>query len=152
VRRHVLTVEKPGRNEHEGAGALGHRTGLFDALAELQPSTSEQIAAAAGLNERYVREWLGAIVTSRVVTSAAAAASCSRSSRRVIRTAASSASLYTISCMHCMTVSLAQGGEGGGAMWGEKKTREYLQRAGFRSITTKKLAHDVQNNWYVVSK
>ena len=35
--------------------------------------------------------------------------------------------LYTVSCMHCMTVSLAQGGEGLGAMWGEEKTREYLR-------------------------
>jgi 2-polyprenyl-3-methyl-5-hydroxy-6-metoxy-1,4-benzoquinol methylase len=60
--------------------------------------------------------------------------------------------LYTISCMHCMTVSLAQGGEGLGAMWGEEKTREYLQRAGFRSTTTHRLAHDIQNNWYVVMK
>ena len=60
--------------------------------------------------------------------------------------------LYTISCLHCMTVSLAQGGEGLGAMWGEEKTREYLARAGFREVTTKKLAHDVQNNWYVVRK
>ena len=60
--------------------------------------------------------------------------------------------LYTISCMHCMTVSLAQGGEGLGAMWGEEKTREYLQAAGFRSITTHRLAHDIQNNWYVVRK
>jgi 2-polyprenyl-3-methyl-5-hydroxy-6-metoxy-1,4-benzoquinol methylase len=60
--------------------------------------------------------------------------------------------LYTVSCMHCMTVSLAQGGEGLGAMWGEEKTREYLQRAGFRSITTHRLAHDIQNNWYVVIK
>jgi 2-polyprenyl-3-methyl-5-hydroxy-6-metoxy-1,4-benzoquinol methylase len=60
--------------------------------------------------------------------------------------------LYAVSCMHCMTVSLAQGGEGLGAMWGEEKTREYLQRAGFRSVTTHKLAHDIQNNWYVVTK
>jgi ubiquinone/menaquinone biosynthesis C-methylase UbiE len=60
--------------------------------------------------------------------------------------------LYAISCMHCMTVSLAQGGEGLGAMWGEEKTREYLHRAGFRSITTHRLAHDIQNNWYVVTK
>jgi 2-polyprenyl-3-methyl-5-hydroxy-6-metoxy-1,4-benzoquinol methylase len=58
--------------------------------------------------------------------------------------------LYTVSCMHCMTVSLAQNGEGLGAMWGEKKTREYLERAGFTSIETKRLAHDIQNNWYVV--
>jgi hypothetical protein len=49
-----------------------------------------------------------------------------------------------------MTVSLAQGGEGVGAMWGEQKTREYIGRAGFRSVETKTLAHDVQNNWYVV--
>lgn len=60
--------------------------------------------------------------------------------------------LYAISCMHCMTVSLAQGGEGLGAMWGEEKTREYLRQAGFRSITTHRLAHDIQNNWYVVTK
>ena len=60
--------------------------------------------------------------------------------------------LYTISCMHCMTVSLAQGGEGLGAMWGQEKTREYLTRAGFRSIEKNELAHDVQNLWYVVRK
>jgi len=60
--------------------------------------------------------------------------------------------LYTVSCMHCMTVSLAQGGEGLGAMWGEEKTREYLERAGFRSVETHRLAHDIQNNWYVVRK
>jgi len=60
--------------------------------------------------------------------------------------------LYTISTMHCMTVSLAQGGEGLGAMWGEEKTRDYLAQAGFRSIATNQLAHDIQNNWYVVRK
>jgi 2-polyprenyl-3-methyl-5-hydroxy-6-metoxy-1,4-benzoquinol methylase len=60
--------------------------------------------------------------------------------------------LYTASCMHCMTVSLAQGGEGLGAMWGEERAREYLARAGFRSVETKNLAHDIQNNWYVVRK
>jgi hypothetical protein len=60
--------------------------------------------------------------------------------------------LYTISCMHCMTVSLAQGGEGLGAMWGEEKTREYLQKAGLSAIETHRLAHDIQNNWCVVRK
>ncbi len=53
--------------------SLGHRTGLFDTLATLPPSTSEQIAAAAGLNERYVREWLGAMVTGRIMEYDAAA-------------------------------------------------------------------------------
>ncbi len=60
--------------------------------------------------------------------------------------------LYTISCMHCMTVSLAQDGEGLGAMWGEELTRDYLRRAGFVLVTTHRLAHDIQNNWYVVTK
>jgi ubiquinone/menaquinone biosynthesis C-methylase UbiE len=60
--------------------------------------------------------------------------------------------LYTVSCMHCMSVSLAQGGEGLGAMWGEEKTREYLKLAGFRSIEKHELSHDIQNNWYVVRK
>lgn len=60
--------------------------------------------------------------------------------------------LYTISCMHCMTVSLAQDGEGLGAMWGEALTKEYLTRAGFSTIKTNKLAHDLINNWYVVRK
>ncbi len=60
--------------------------------------------------------------------------------------------LYTVSCLHCMTVSLAQGGEGLGAMWGEEKTREYLAKAGFGSVDKHELAHDIQNNWYVVRK
>ncbi|HEY9697124.1 MAG TPA: transcriptional regulator, partial [Trichocoleus sp.] len=47
--------------------SIGHRTELFDTMAELAPSTSQQIAEAAGLNERYVREWLGAMVTGRIV-------------------------------------------------------------------------------------
>jgi 2-polyprenyl-3-methyl-5-hydroxy-6-metoxy-1,4-benzoquinol methylase len=47
--------------------SIGHRTGLFDTLALLPASTSEQISTAAGLNERYVREWLGAMVTGGVI-------------------------------------------------------------------------------------
>lgn len=48
--------------------SVGHRTGLFDAMAGLDaPATSTEIAEHAGLNERYVREWLGAMVTSGVV-------------------------------------------------------------------------------------
>lgn len=47
--------------------SLGHRLGLFDTLAELAPSRSDEIAAEAGLEERYVREWLGGMVVSGVV-------------------------------------------------------------------------------------
>lgn len=47
--------------------SIGHQTGLLDTLAGLPPSTSAQIADAAGLDERYVREWLGGMTTGRVV-------------------------------------------------------------------------------------
>ncbi len=45
---------------------IGHRTGLFEAAAK-GPGTSEQIADRAGLNERYVREWLGAMATGGIL-------------------------------------------------------------------------------------
>src|SRR5260370_14965647 len=47
--------------------SIGHKTGLFDTMATLAPSTSEQIARRAKLNERYVREWLGSLVTGKIV-------------------------------------------------------------------------------------
>jgi 2-polyprenyl-3-methyl-5-hydroxy-6-metoxy-1,4-benzoquinol methylase len=37
---------------------VGVRLGLYRALADLGPSTSEELADTAELNERYVREWL----------------------------------------------------------------------------------------------
>ncbi|MCG7595881.1 class I SAM-dependent methyltransferase [Mycobacterium sp. PSTR-4-N] len=48
--------------------SLGHQTGLFDTLAALPPSTSAQIAEAAHLNERYVREWLDGMTAGQIVT------------------------------------------------------------------------------------
>ncbi|MEO1089811.1 MAG: class I SAM-dependent methyltransferase [Pseudomonadota bacterium] len=47
--------------------SLGHRTGLFDAMAGHPPSTSAEIAERAGLAERYVREWLAVMVTAAIV-------------------------------------------------------------------------------------
>ncbi|MGX9900970.1 hypothetical protein ACW0JT_15990 [Arthrobacter sp. SA17] len=56
---------------NDGAAAvlasIGHQTGLFDTLATLPAATSEQIADASGLQERYVREWLGGMVTAGLV-------------------------------------------------------------------------------------
>lgn len=48
--------------------SIGHRTGLFDTMAEMPPSTSQQIADSAELAERYVREWLAVMVTGGIVT------------------------------------------------------------------------------------
>ncbi|MCA9513130.1 MAG: transcriptional regulator, partial [Myxococcales bacterium] len=54
--------------------SIGHRTGLFDVMAQLAAlpegrtgSTSAELAQHAGLDERYVREWLGALATAGVV-------------------------------------------------------------------------------------
>ncbi len=47
--------------------SIGHRTGLFDALQDGKAVTSEELAEKAGLNERYVREWLGAMTTAKIV-------------------------------------------------------------------------------------
>src|SRR4029078_11434137 len=47
--------------------SIGHRTGLFDAMAEMDFATSSEIADKSKLNERYVREWLGAMVTGGVI-------------------------------------------------------------------------------------
>jgi len=41
---------------------------------------------------------------------------------------------YGVSLLHCMTVSLAQGGAGLGTMWGEKVARRMLAEAGFTGI------------------
>jgi ubiquinone/menaquinone biosynthesis C-methylase UbiE len=57
--------------------------------------------------------------------------------------------LYTVSCMHCMTVSLAQGGMGLGTMWGQQKALQMLGDAGFTSIDVKHVEGDIFNNYYI---
>ncbi len=51
-----------------------------------------------------------------------------------------------------MTVSLAVGGMGLGAMWGEEKARAMLAEAGFGQVEVKQLPHDFQNSYYIVKK
>lgn len=60
--------------------------------------------------------------------------------------------LYTLSTTHCMTVSMAQGGEGLGTMWGQEKASELLHEAGFSNIEIYQLEHDFQNDYYVITK
>lgn len=47
---------------------IGFSTGLFDTLSDLPPATSDQVADAAGLDERYVREWLAGVTTAGIVS------------------------------------------------------------------------------------
>jgi 2-polyprenyl-3-methyl-5-hydroxy-6-metoxy-1,4-benzoquinol methylase len=269
--------------------SIGHRNGLFEVLSRLPAATSEQIAVEAGQNERYVREWLGAMVTGgvveyrpedrtyhlpaehaswltrasspnnvaasmqwvavlghvedhvldvgcgsgRAVNEMAAsfpqsrftgydaaeegiAAANAEAARRgltnvrfeeqdaavmgaravfdlitafdaihdqarpdaVLRNIASALApngtflmqdisgsshvhtdiehpfgtfLYTISCMHCMSVSLAAGGQGLGAMWGKEKATEMLREAGFGPVRVETLPHDPMNYFYIAT-
>jgi cyclopropane fatty-acyl-phospholipid synthase-like methyltransferase len=60
--------------------------------------------------------------------------------------------LYTISTMHCMTVSLAQGGAGLGTCWGRELAEKMLRDAGLRDIRVEKLPHDDMNYYYIARK
>jgi SAM-dependent methyltransferase len=60
--------------------------------------------------------------------------------------------LYTTSCMHCMTVSLAEGGMGLGAMWGEQTARKMLGDAGFTSIEGTQVDGDLVNTYFIATK
>ena len=57
--------------------------------------------------------------------------------------------IYTISCMHCMSVSLAGGGPGLGAAWGKELALQMLADAGFENIVVETLPHDILNYYYV---
>lgn len=60
--------------------------------------------------------------------------------------------LYTVSTMHCMTVSLALDGDGLGTMWGRELAVDMLKAAGFKHVTIRNLSHDIQNCYYIVTK
>ncbi|MFN0027945.1 MAG: class I SAM-dependent methyltransferase [Acidimicrobiales bacterium] len=60
--------------------------------------------------------------------------------------------LYGMSTMHCMTVSLAYGGDGLGAAWGEQLAREKLTAAGFVEIAAHTLPHDRLNTYFTATK
>jgi hypothetical protein len=47
--------------------SVGHWTGLFDAMAGTMQATNAELAAKAGLQERYGREWLGAVTVGGII-------------------------------------------------------------------------------------
>lgn len=57
--------------------------------------------------------------------------------------------LYAVSCVHCTPVSIGQGGEGLGTMWGWETAQAMLTAAGFASVSRHVLAHDPMNVWFV---
>lgn len=60
--------------------------------------------------------------------------------------------LYTYSTLHCMTVSLAQGGAGLGTMWGEETALDMLKNAGFSNVEVRQLDHNDQKLFYLATK
>lgn len=57
--------------------------------------------------------------------------------------------LYAVSCVHCLPISLGQGGPGPGTMWGWETAEAMLRDAGFASIERHVLPHDPMNVWFV---
>ena len=47
--------------------SVGHQTGLLDRMAERGPVTSDELAQATALDERYVREWLAGLTVGGIV-------------------------------------------------------------------------------------
>jgi hypothetical protein len=60
--------------------------------------------------------------------------------------------IYTISCMHCMSVSLAYGGAGLGAAWGKQTALRMLREAGFDRVDVHELEHDFLNYYYIARR
>ena len=60
--------------------------------------------------------------------------------------------LYAASCMHCMTVSLSQNGEGLCAMWGREKAKQMLATAGLVETQIHRIDEDPVSCCYVATK
>ena len=60
--------------------------------------------------------------------------------------------LYTVSTMHCMSVSIAGGGEGLGTAWGTELATEYLTDAGFSDIASVPVKADRTNTHLIARK
>jgi SAM-dependent methyltransferase len=60
--------------------------------------------------------------------------------------------LYAVSTLHCMTVSLAEGGAGLGTAWGEELALEMLAAAGFVDLEVHEVPGDPLDALYVARK
>ena len=56
----LRTVDEVGATLGTALAVMGDRLGLYRAMAGAGPLTSEDVAARAGIGERYAREWLNA--------------------------------------------------------------------------------------------
>ncbi|MGW0561965.1 hypothetical protein ACWDZ4_15430 [Streptomyces sp. NPDC003016] len=122
--------------------SLGHRTGLFDVMSGLPPSTSAQIAVAARLDERYVREWLGGMTVGGFVE-------YGRPEENIGHPLGPA--LYPFSVFYGMTVSLGRAAALG-AVWGKQRVLRLLGDAGFGDVEVREVEGGVLNVYYVARK
>ena len=57
--------------------------------------------------------------------------------------------LYAMSTFHCMSVSLGQGGDGLGAVWGVQTAQRMLRDVGFSEVVQHELEEDPFNAYFV---
>lgn len=60
--------------------------------------------------------------------------------------------LYTVSTMHCMSVSLGLDGAGLGTCWGHQLATSMLADAGFGEVSVSEIESDPLNNYYIARK
>jgi SAM-dependent methyltransferase len=60
--------------------------------------------------------------------------------------------LYTVSTMHCMSVSLGLDGDGLGTVWGRQLAESMLADAGFADVTVSEIESDPINYYYIARK
>ena len=60
--------------------------------------------------------------------------------------------LYTVSTMHCMSVSLGLDGDGLGTVWGKQVATSMLGEAGFGDVAVREVDSDPINYYYVAHK
>ena len=60
--------------------------------------------------------------------------------------------LYTVSTMHCMSVSLGLDGDGLGTCWGRQLATSMLADAGFDDVEVREIESDAFNYYYIARK
>jgi hypothetical protein len=133
---------------NKNASFIARDLSRFDQQA--QPGTFDFITTYDAVHDQASPEMPCAAFGSRWLTTGSTWAGHQSLERRPTQSGAPAQPLlYTISCLHCITVSLAQGGDDLGAMWGKEMAMQYFQEAGFDSVQVHELAHDIQNCYYV---
>lgn len=130
--------------------SLGHRTGLFDTMKGMEPDQYELITTFDAVHDQPRPLALLKGIVKSLTDDGVYLAQDISASRNVEnnRDHPIGTILYATSLLHCMTVSLAQGGPGLGTMWGKEAARELFEEAGFQEIEVHEFEEDIQNCYF----